>query len=370
MKKTLTLVLAAVMLVTVCAAFSVSADAESFVANSWNPASADLTGQEGVIYTTTNGNNGWWHTVAFAPNGENWEVVATTTPDGTVLDIPEGGFVWALHDTGPHNWEFIDSLQAGEVYVITGLDIANQTCADDATIALYDGSSEPSEPSEPVEYPEWSNFFLSHYNDGNVEGAGVIFTETDAAGDWWIHAAFAPVEGFSNVFTIVELKAGDGTSGSLAIPEGGFVYGINTGNNWPELFEQTGATGDGSSGQWFDDPEHAAMPDYTSPNASAMWEAAGAWAVGETYVFDGLDLANLTVPTSTPDVEWYEDDYVCTAKYKAYVEGDPDALPATEDDNSDESNTPDAGDASSMIVFAVIALVALAGSAVVVKTRR
>jgi hypothetical protein len=33
-------------------------------------------------------------------------------------------------------------------------------------------------------------------------------------------------------------------------------------------------------------------------------------------------------------------------------------------------DTPDAGDASSMIVFAIIALVALAGSAVVVKTRR
>ncbi len=36
----------------------------------------------------------------------------------------------------------------------------------------------------------------------------------------------------------------------------------------------------------------------------------------------------------------------------------------------EESDTPDAGDASSMLVFAVIAFVALAGSAVVVKTRR
>ena len=36
----------------------------------------------------------------------------------------------------------------------------------------------------------------------------------------------------------------------------------------------------------------------------------------------------------------------------------------------EDGDTPDAGDASSMIVFAVIALVALAGTAVVVKTRR
>ncbi len=38
-------------------------------------------------------------------------------------------------------------------------------------------------------------------------------------------------------------------------------------------------------------------------------------------------------------------------------------------ENSEEE-TPDAGDASSMLVFAVIALIAIAGSAVVVKTRR
>ncbi len=54
--------------------------------------------------------------------------------------------------------------------------------------------------------------------------------------------------------------------------------------------------------------------------------------------------------------------FVSEIEVEAYVESE------TEDDDS--SATSPAGDASSMIVFAVIAFVALAGSAVVVKTRK
>ena len=116
----------------------VTVPVEEFYVTVWNP--ENPTGEDGVIYSTTNTNNGWWHTVAFAPNGENWEVVATSTPDGTVLDIPEGGFVWGLHDTAtttPVTVDFIDGMQVGEIYRIKGLDLANGTVAEDAKIKLY-----------------------------------------------------------------------------------------------------------------------------------------------------------------------------------------------------------------------------------------
>ena len=48
------------------------------------------------------------------------------------------------------------------------------------------------------------------------------------------------------------------------------------------------------------------------------------------------------------------------------VEGYVETVTDTEDNNS---TTAPAGDASSMIVFAVIALVAIAGTAVVIKSR-
>ena len=62
-------------------------------------------------------------------------------------------------------------------------------------------------------------------------------------------------------------------------------------------------------------------PDYTSPNCNNMIADALTWKVGDKFVFEGLDLEGKTVPTSTPDTNWYDDAYVCTAKYAAYVPG-------------------------------------------------
>ena len=99
-------------------------------------------------------------------------------------------------------------------------------------------SEEPAESSEE-ELPlvgEAEMFWVTHFNDGSSEGAGAIFTETDTAGGWWIHVAFAPaqVEDLENVYEIVELTNGlsDGSATTVAVPEGGFVWAINTGNNY------------------------------------------------------------------------------------------------------------------------------------------
>ena len=162
-------------------------------------------------------------------------------------------------------------------------------------------SEEPAESSEE-ELPlvgEAEMFWVTHFNDGSSEGAGAIFTEADTAGGWWIHVAFAPaqVEDLENVYEIVELTNGiaDGSATTVAIPEGGFVWAINVGNDYITL-----GMGD---------------TDFTSPNCNALVASAQLWRVGDKMQFTGLDLENLTVPTETADTMWYDDAYVCTATW-------------------------------------------------------
>lgn len=162
-------------------------------------------------------------------------------------------------------------------------------------------SEEPAESSEE-ELPlvgEAEMFWVTHFNDGTSEGAGAIFTENDTAGGWWIHVAFAPaqVEDLENVYEIVELTNGiaDGSATTVAVPEGGFVWAINVGNDYITL-------GSGDT-------------DFTSPNCNAMVASAQLWRVGDKMQFTGLDLEGLTVPTDTADVMWYDDAYVCTATW-------------------------------------------------------
>ena len=175
---------------------------------------------------------------------------------------------------------------------------------DSAAVLTLSGDPSPYKPQ-----PLW----LTHYNDPSVEGAGVIFTEADTAGDWWNHAAFAPVEGEENVFEIVEICSGtDGHAYRLEVPEGGFVYAVNVGNNWPALTE--GMTGDGSSGVWYDDEEHVNMPNYVNAGSVEMtYRMIREWQAGLRFSFEGIDLKSFTVPTSTPETPWYSRDYVCTA---------------------------------------------------------
>ena len=150
---------------------------------------------------------------------------------------------------------------------------------------------------------EWKPMFVTHFNNNTVEGSGVIMTEAYDGAVWWIHVALAPVAGLDGVYEVTAISDGtpDGKGVAQAIPEGGFVYSLNTGNDYPSL-----GMGD---------------TDYTSPACSAMIADVQTWKVGDKFVFEGLDLEGKTVPTSTPDTNWYDDAYVCTAKYAAYVPG-------------------------------------------------
>ena len=162
-------------------------------------------------------------------------------------------------------------------------------------------SEEPVESSEE-ELPlvgEAQLFWVTHFNDGSSEGAGAIFTETDTAGGWWLHVAFAPVtvEGAENAYEIVAITngLGDGLATAVEVPEGGFVWAANYGNDYISL-----GMGD---------------TDFTSPNCSGAIDTARLWMVGDKMQILGLDLEGLTIPTDTADVIYYDDAYVCTATW-------------------------------------------------------
>ncbi len=157
----------------------------------------------------------------------------------------------------------------------------------------------PMSASAAEEKPLW----ITHYNDAFVEGSGVIMTTEYSGAQWWIHFAFAPTN-VENVYQIVETVSGlaEGNAVPLAIPEGGFVYALNYGNDYISL-------GSGDT-------------DFTSPACtSAIADYAANWMVGTNIKFTGLDLEGFTVPTSTAGTNWYDDSYVCTATYSIY-EGD------------------------------------------------
>lgn len=164
-----------------------------------------------------------------------------------------------------------------------------------------ESSEEPAESSEEPTPGDEQVFFVTHFNDGFSEGAGAIFTQEDTAGGWWIHVSFKPVEGKENGWEIVEIVSqglADGTSTPLAIPEGGFVWASNYGNDWTTINP--------------DDPEAINYVNETCTNAI---QTALTWKVGDQFVINGLDLEGENVPTSTPDLKWYDANYVCTSTY-------------------------------------------------------
>ena len=269
------------------------------------------------------------HTVeVFVSNdGENYELAATQHLDDDT--------VGALENLTVHKFDI--DLDASAQYVKMHITSYGWAFLGEVEVmgTAPAGSDEPVEPDAPAE-PEM--FWLTHYNDGFVEGSGVIFTEEDTAGGWWLHVAFAPIAGAENAYEIVEITNGlaDGSATTVAVPEGGFVWASNYGNDYISL-----GMGD---------------TDFTSPNCTDAINRATAWQVGDQFVISGVDFE--TIPTTTSGVNWYDDAYVCTATIAPYVPG---SAPETPD-------TPITGDAG-ILVFAVLAVVAIAGCAVASKIK-
>ncbi len=152
------------------------------------------------------------------------------------------------------------------------------------------------------EIPE-NQFWVTHYNDLYSEGAGVIFTEQYSAYAWGLHVAFeyygvAEEYGGYEAYRIVDISNGlaDGSATPLYVPENGFVWVANYGNNY--ILNGTGDT------------------DYTSPACNTAIESALEWSIGDKFFFHNIDFAN--IPTTTPEYTWYDDRYVCTATYEPF----------------------------------------------------
>ncbi len=326
----------------------------------------------GVIFTETYTGCEWWLHVAFAPvaGEENvYEVTAMkngmASGNATPIDIPEGGFVYAVN-TG-NNWEELTAgltgtgttwydypqyltrpnyksvaveaavalaktWSVGKQYVISGLDLVNKVIptstpytdwfnaayVSTATIKAF-GDSGSTTPSEPT--PVYENtFWVTHFDDMYSEGAGSIYTTTDIGGGWWLHVAFAPVEG-TEPYEIVEISNGlaNGSGKALSVPAGGFVWAANYGNNYPAI------NGSGIN--------------FTSPASKSAIDIAAQWKVGDRFVFTGLDLVNKTIPTTTPALDWYSEYYVCTATFEVYA-------PETDDSSENVSEEPSIDDSS------------------------
>ncbi len=154
---------------------------------------------------------------------------------------------------------------------------------------------------QKIVFPD--NFFwVTHYNEWYSEGAGVVFTEYYPEGTylWGLHVAFdyvATVNG-ENVYQITDISNGlaDGGASALSIPDDGFVWVINAGNDYPSLGTDA--------------------PDFTSPACFHMIDIATQWQIDDKFTFYDVDFSN--VPTTTPDINWYDDDYYCTSRFYTY----------------------------------------------------
>ncbi len=170
---------------------------------------------------------------------------------------------------------------------------------------------------------ESNPFWLTHYNDPFVEGAGVVFTEPYSGAVWWLHIQFTAVEGEDGVYEITAMSNGyaEGNGTALPLPENGFVWAINAGNDYKSINNNPNDV------------------DYTSDACNAMYLHASSWGIGDRFTFTGLDLDGLTVPTDTKGVNWYDDSYVCTATFtKLEEEGGSDVTEDASEAVSEEES--------------------------------
>ncbi|MBR6562843.1 MAG: discoidin domain-containing protein [Clostridia bacterium] len=240
------------------------------------------------------------YTVIDASNGSG-----DSTPDVTLTD---GQIFIACHsdevnDSCIINRSKFSTLEAGDSFTLSGIDV-NTAKADVLSYLLI------SDYEGEAELENGSTLWVTHFNNTAAEGAGSIFTQEYTGCAWWVHAAFKPVEGLENVYELVEKSDGasNGTATPLAIPEGGFVYAVNTGNDWISI----------------NNDEHDV--NYKNKGSSDSLSLIRSLRIGDKLQFSGLNLDTMVIPTTTEYIDYYSEGYVCTAKYAKYVDAnDPNA---------------------------------------------
>ena len=195
------------------------------------------------------------------------------------------------------------ALTVGQTVTLSGISVEDASL-DIAPYIEIDGYE-----SETPAYNS-KNFFVTHFNDITVEGAGVIFTKEYTGCEWWTHVSFKPVEGLDGVYEIAEIVKGasNGSGRPLEIPEGGFVWAGNNGNDYPSLYAANSSN-----------TAYKNKPNYKNKAITAMMSAVNGWKVGDRFVFSGIDLLTMEIPTDTPYIDWYQSNYVNTASYAPYI---------------------------------------------------
>ncbi|MBR6783502.1 MAG: CHAP domain-containing protein, partial [Clostridia bacterium] len=210
-----------------------------------------ITAGDTVIFTpdqgeinVTNFNISYTTNVVATWNGANYVVSSVTTGTGTdtpAITLNSNQILVACHEweSGTDdpilgsraNSATVKNLKVGDVLTLTNVDIANKALAVAPVIEVKTTSSTPVEKPADAKV-----FWVTHINDHNSEGAGAIFTSAYEGAVWWLHVAFAPT-GTAGVYKITAISDGipEGKGEAQAIPEGGFVYAINKGNNYIEL---------------------------------------------------------------------------------------------------------------------------------------
>ena len=105
------------------------------------------------------GNYLWWRQVAFAPSADvegYYEVVAITNGEGGESgghEIAEGGFIWIAFEwpelagsSGVYALGIMNTLAVGDLVKFNGVDIANCTTTEDASVEKYVAPVDPDAP--------------------------------------------------------------------------------------------------------------------------------------------------------------------------------------------------------------------------------
>ncbi len=243
-----------------------------------------------AIFTKNSTLNGKYYGVLATKDGDGFKVTAIND----AIESIEASANDIVIVTDADN-KLITKLEIGDKLSLSGIDTAT------AALGILPYANLGIELSNDA--VNGNTLWLTHFNSNTVEGAGVIFTNEYSGCAWWLNVAFAPVAGHDGVYEVVAKSDGasNGSGKVLAIPEGGFVYAVNTGNDYITLNN---------------DPEAL---NFKSTAASTALTAARKWKIGDKFVFGNVDLDNQEIPTSTPYIDYFAPEYVCTATIATYV---------------------------------------------------
>jgi lysophospholipase L1-like esterase len=243
-----------------------------------------------AIFTKNSSLNGKYYGVLATKDGDGFKVTAVNN----AIESVEASANDIVIVTDADN-KLVTKLVIGDKILLSGIDTASATLGimpyADLGITISNDAI------------NGNTLWLTHFNTNTVEGAGVIFTSEYSGCAWWLNIAFAPVKGHDGVYEIVAKSDGasNGTGKALAIPEGGFVYAVNSGNDYITINK---------------DPEAL---NFKSTAANTALSAARKWKIGDKFVFGNVDLENQEIPTTTPYIDYFAPEYVCTAKIATYV---------------------------------------------------